>query len=163
MTNTDRIYVERRDVAGHLVTRIRVADNHSAQVIRGQMLARGDGHTVQITGQELPRTMAKPAPVTEGMYRMDGKIYKVQRAVHGSGHLYAKELDLVATNVNGQTVTDWIIRKGMVAKLNQSHRMTLAEARAFGSLYGVCVRCGAQLTDEASIARGMGPVCATKI
>jgi hypothetical protein len=38
--------------------------------------------------------------------------------------------------------------------------MSLEEAKAFGRLYGVCVRCGATLTDEQSIEAGIGPVCA---
>lgn len=94
-------------------------------------------------------------PATEGMYRKDGQIYKVVRAVHGSGHLYAKQLD-VATRT-------FEVAKGMVATLRQSDRMSTADAAEFGHLYGFCVRCGAPLTDEVSIARGMGPVCSTKI
>ncbi len=41
--------------------------------------------------------------------------------------------------------------------------MTLEQAQEFGKLYGVCCRCAADLTDEDSIARGMGPVCAGKM
>lgn len=51
---------------------------------------------------------------------------------------------------------------GMIRKLNSSHRMTLEQAKEYGALYGVCCRCAAPLTDEKSIAAGIGPVCATK-
>lgn len=99
--------------------------------------------------------VARNVPATEGMYRKDGQIYKVVRAVHGSGHLYAKRLD-----VDSQSFET---AKGMVAKLSQADRMSTAEAAEFGRLYGFCVRCGIILTREESIARGMGLKCASKI
>lgn len=37
-----------------------------------------------------------------------------------------------------------------------------AAAAAYGQLTGTCGRCGRQLEDEESVARGIGPVCATK-
>jgi hypothetical protein len=37
-----------------------------------------------------------------------------------------------------------------------------AEAKTLGSLYGFCVRCGATLTDDASIKAGIGPICAKR-
>jgi Family of unknown function (DUF6011) len=102
----------------------------------------------------------KPGPATEGMYRKDGEVYKVIIAVHGSGRLYAKRL-VMATDGTGPV--GYETARGMVHKLTQADRMTQLEAAAFGHLYGICVRCAATLTDENSIARGMGPVCATKI
>lgn len=83
-----------------------------------------------------------------------GTIYKVQRALHGSQRLYAKRLGSDGS---------WEMVPGMIRNLRQSDRMTLEAAKAYGDLYGRCVRCQADLTDEASIARGLGPVCATKI
>lgn len=41
-------------------------------------------------------------------------------------------------------------------------KMTLEQAKAFGKIYGVCCDCGATLTDETSIANGIGPVCGAK-
>lgn len=100
--------------------------------------------------------VAQSLPATEGMYRTaDGQIYKVVHAVHGSGHLYAKRLD-----VDTRTFE---IERGAVSKLSMADRMTAEDAAEFGHLYGFCVRCAATLTDEASIERGMGPVCASKI
>ena len=34
-------------------------------------------------------------------------------------------------------------------------RMSLADAKAFGALYGCCCNCGATLTDETSIEAGI--------
>lgn len=97
------------------------------------------------------RTAQAPA-VTDGMYLMDGRVFKVQIAKQGSGRLYAKEL------VNGA----FTYSPGMVNRLRLEHRMTLEQAREYGRLYGVCCNCGADLTDEKSIEAGIGPICAKK-
>ena len=96
---------------------------------------------------------AKPEPATEGMYRKDGVIYKVVRAIHGSGRLYAQRLD-------GETFTK---ADGMINRLTQADRMTVAEAAEYGALYGRCVRCQTELTKDKSFKRGMGDTCAGKI
>ncbi len=97
--------------------------------------------------------VVKHAPATEGMYLVNGVAYKVQRAIHGSGHLMAKRL----------TPDGFTFEPGAIARINQSHRMTAEQAAQYGKLYGRCIRCQADLTDEESIARGIGPICATKI
>lgn len=111
--------------------------------------------------KRLPRAdgaAAGPARSTapEGMHRIGDAIYKVQKAVHGSGRLYAKRLV--------QSGESWTFEfaPGMVQRLSESTRMTLEEAREWGTLYGTCCACGRTLTDETSIALGIGPVCATK-
>ena len=103
--------------------------------------------------------------VTEGMYRKDGVIYKVQRAVHGSGNLYAKRL--VALDVprvlKTKTVThEFEYERGAIGKLTAEDKMSLEEAKQWGALYGTCCVCGAQLTKESSIAAGIGPICGAK-
>lgn len=101
-------------------------------------------------------------PVTEGMYRRGDRIFKVQKAVHGSGNLYAKELlPLDEPHVmKTKTVTHYFkYAPGEIRKLSGADRMTLEEAKAWGALYGTCCVCGATLTDERSIAAGIGPVC----
>jgi len=40
--------------------------------------------------------------------------------------------------------------------------MTVDEAARYGRLYGRCMVCGRTLTDEGSIERGIGPICASK-
>ena len=107
-------------------------------------------------------------PLEDGMYRRDGVVYKVQIAVHGSGRPYAKKLcyfdsegyeSKVAGDGGGWKFT---YAPGEVSNLKPEHKMSLEEAQEFGRLYGVCCRCGAPLTDEDSIAAGIGPICATK-
>lgn len=114
----------------------------------------------------LVRNLPTPEPtktvVDEGMwiigefgFHSAHEIYKVQVAVHGSGRLYAKLLD----KDSGR----FVHAPGAIRKLQvQGRKMTLKEAKEYGALYGTCVRCGRTLTDEDSIAAGIGPICAEK-
>lgn len=103
---------------------------------------------------------ARPAvKLEDGMYVLDGSIYKVQHAVHGSGKQYAKLL--VPPAVEGERA-QFDYAPGMVAKLRPEHRMTLEQAKEFGCTYGTCCVCGRTLTDERSIEAGIGPICAEK-
>lgn len=96
------------------------------------------------------------SPVTEdGMYLTpDGTVYKVQVAHHGSGNLYAKRL--VVEDGTGS----FEYERGGLRKLRAEWKMTLEQAKKFGQLYGICCVCSAVLTNETSIAEGIGPVCA---
>jgi hypothetical protein len=94
----------------------------------------------------------------EGYILHDGTLYKVQRAVYGSGNLYAKRLDLQAGK--------FVIAKGMMSYLRESERITEARAIEYGQalevtpemgIYGKCLICGLPLTDETSIANKVGP------
>lgn len=106
------------------------------------------------------------ADLQDGMYRTaDGEIYKVQRAVHGSGRIYAKKLAALADPrqlKNGIRTHEFRYEAGSLRKLTAEMAMTLEEARTWGALYGSCCRCGLTLTDEKSIADGIGPFCAKK-
>jgi hypothetical protein len=95
-------------------------------------------------------------PATPGMYRKDGVIYKVQIAVHGSGRPYAKRL--VAPENFGERAR-FEYTAGVVFDLAPEDKLSLEEARKWGALYGTCCVCGRTLTDETSIARGIGPIC----
>lgn len=90
--------------------------------------------------------------VEAGIYLVDGVVHKVQRAVHGSGKLYAKVL------VDGV----FQYAPGALKNVRPEHRMTLEQAKEYGALYGVCCNCGRTLTDEKSIEAAIGPVCAKK-
>jgi hypothetical protein len=96
-----------------------------------------------------------PSDAPEGMHRVDGVIYKVQRSPE-SGRVYAKQLV--------QHGDDWKFeyRAGAIRNLSESTRMTLEEAKEFGQLYGSCCVCGRVLTNEESIEAGIGPVCSGK-
>lgn len=120
------------------------------------------------------RQQATKAPAEEGFYARteNGKrvFYKVQIAHHGSGRAYAKRLEVwedAQRDANGRVVeaadVSWELARGVVHELTADQKLSLEEAAAFGQLYGVCCCCAAILTDEKSIAAGIGPICATKL
>lgn len=98
-------------------------------------------------------------PAEEGFYIMDGKVYKVQIAKHGSGKPYAK-LATFEKNYEDKWKVSWEYSPGTVFQLTSDHKMTQEQASAFGTLYGVCIYCGKELTDERSIFAGYGGKCA---
>lgn len=101
-----------------------------------------------------PRETATPTELDAAIYLLDGRVYKVQRAVHGSGNMYAKVLNPESGKFE--------YASGAIRNLKPDMRMSLDQAKEYGALYGVCARCGRTLTDEASIERAIGPVCAGK-
>jgi ribosomal protein S14 len=92
----------------------------------------------------------------EGLYKdPQGTVWKVQRAIaSGSGRLYAKRLS--------EPSGDFRYVPGAVTGIDPAWRMTVDEAARYGRLYGRCMVCGRALTDEGSIERGIGPICASK-
>lgn len=56
-------------------------------------------------------------------------------------------------------VQSWAYIPGGIQQLVIDHRMTLAEAKTFIEFYKECVRCGRHLEADASLERGIGPVC----
>ena len=115
--------------------------------------------TEMIKRIDRPAPAAKAAPVEleAGMYRVGDVVYKVQKAIHGSGRMYAKRLV-----VHGPGEATFEYDSGAIRKITAEDRMTLEDAQAFGHNYGVCCNCGALLTDPKSIAAGIGPICAKK-
>lgn len=107
-----------------------------------------------------PKVPAK-GDLEAGIYRVGDEVFKVQLAIHGSGRPYAKRL-VVTTDEDGHPVGKFVFADGALSKISADDKLSLDEARAFGQLYGVCVSCGATLTDETSITNGLGPVCARK-
>ena len=95
-------------------------------------------------------------PAGEGLYKdPQGTVWKVQRAIaSGSGRLYAKRLS--------EPSGAFHYVPGAVTGIDPAWRMTVDEAAAYGRLYGRCMVCGRSLTDEGSIERGIGPICASK-
>lgn len=140
-----------RDLARATATQI-AQELYADDQYRASLAPRPEAAPV---ASQRPATAPVGSPAAEGFYRRDGSIFKVQKAVHGSGHLYAKRLIVE----NG--AARWEYAPGVIRTLTE--RLTLAEAEAFGKLYGICAVCGRILTDEKSIARGIGPVCAGKL
>lgn len=112
----------------------------------------------EVANEAVPVTTT--GEIADGFYEFTydrGKvaIAKVVRAVHGSGRQYAKQLDPETG------VFEYV--GGLLAEVRQSGvPLTLERAKELGHLYGRCIRCGRTLTDEASIAAGIGKVCAGK-
>lgn len=96
----------------------------------------------------------------DGIYYVENsnEIFKVYKMVHGSGRQGVKRLDIAEDQTGSFTYLGLASRKLPTA----ATLMTLEAAKAFGRIYGFCVRCGATLTDEGSIADGIGPICAGK-
>lgn len=92
----------------------------------------------------------------EGLYQVGDDVYKVQAArAQGAGNLYAKQMNL-------ETGEFHYVGKKPFHLLTADLKMTVEEAARYGKLYGRCIRCGKELTDEFSIANGLGKVCITK-
>lgn len=129
-----------------------------AAVESAKLTAKGASATIEKL-LALPKVERVEAELEAGMYRKaDGRIYKVQRAVHGSGRMTAK---LLVLGEQGEKAT--FEYQGLATRfVSADERMTLEQAKAFGALYGVCCNCGATLTDEGSIEAGIGPVCAQR-
>ena len=91
-----------------------------------------------------------------GMYRTsDGTIYRVHES-RDSGRRYAKRMDYDLFSDKPR----FVYEKGGISQLTLNDRMTLEQAKAWGVETGFCCVCGAFLTDEKSVANGIGPVCA---
>lgn len=136
----------------------------SGEARQAPVFGPAEDDTVEVPGLNGVRVPKRPAfdPETldDGFYMREDNVYKVIVAVHGSGRKYAKVLSESGT---------WEMAPGAVAKLRPEHKMTLEQALKVakhvandvnGALYGRCFKCGRVLTNEDSIERFMGPVCA---
>lgn len=96
--------------------------------------------------------------IEDGFYELaDGRIVKVIHAVHGSGRQYGKVLD---TETRRFDIAVGILREvRATGKRIDDDQDRCAE---LGKLYGICMCCGLELTDEASIEAGIGPICKAK-
>lgn len=146
----------------------------------GRLAKRGDGSwAVDHVGDCPDTTGQTPEPVRrvdhDGIYRTpDGTIYKVQHAKLSTGRLYAKQLVLTRCRQpdcdHPTTIQPdgshqhghFEYAPGAIHTLTADMALTLEAARTFGRLYGICSRCGSDLTDETSIAAGLGPTCRSK-
>ena len=89
-------------------------------------------------------------PVPVGFYLRDGVVYRVVKSRSSSNH-YAKRLD--------PTTGRFEYAAGVIRTLTESDELSPEAAANLGHQYGICVCCGADLTDPESIERGIGPVC----
>jgi len=96
-------------------------------------------------------TVNRAAELDEGMYKVGEEIFKVYHTQ--AGHIATKQLTEDGFEYTG--------RKPL-AVIKPEHRMTLDEAKEYGKITGTCCNCGRLLTNEESIAAGIGPICASK-
>lgn len=91
------------------------------------------------------------AVTVAGFYRKDEGIIEAY---------YTKSQQLVARTIldNGKK-GEYLGKAGLVGLTD---KLTLEEAKAFGRETGVCMVCGRELTNPASIEDGIGPVCSSK-
>lgn len=129
------------------------------QIVPGQYIESGG---VRFVHTVCPTAVVAEAPVvtvTEpGFYFKDDAIYRVQRG-RDSGNLYALILHVDLKTQKGK----FEYLPGLIYKLSPEQRLTREQAAEFGHAYGLCGMCGATLTDPASVARGIGPQCATRL
>lgn len=89
----------------------------------------------------------------DGFYFKGGCYYKVKTNVK-SGKRSASLWD-------PETLT-WGWVKGMVYKLTEGDRVTMAMAEEFGTIYERCMGCNHKLSNDVSVAAAMGPICRGK-
>lgn len=117
-----------------------------------------------LISEKKTKNVTKMAQLTEGMYLVDGVVYKVQIS-KSSGKPYAKRLVKLHTPkvLKTKTITHTFeYAAGAVYKIKPENKMTLEQAAAFGVNTGTCCVCGALLTNDKSVKAGIGPVCAKK-
>lgn len=129
------------------------------------------GLASQPTPGQAPSSRAATTP-DDGWYVVDGEPWKVQWNRERT-RKYAKRL-VVGPDRGGPgedrdaghhpAAGDWVyVPGGLGIVAARGEPMTLEVAQQYGKLYGVCAICGRTLTDEKSIADGIGPVCKEKV
>lgn len=117
---------------------------------------RGAASTMIDILKARPDAKAKDAvKLEDGIYQIDGQVRKVYHTVHGRNEQVAKVWD------ENSRSFEYVGKRGLRG-LTPAHKMTLAQAKEFGAIYGICCNCSATLTDERSIEEGIGPVCAKR-
>ena len=138
----------------------KLAQEARAQYARSEFSKASASHLIEAlkdTPADWKRERANRPGAPEGIHKFGGVIFKVQIAVRGSGKPYAKAL---VEDGDGGWVFEYT--PGAVRNLTEDTLLPIEEAQKFGHTFGVCCACGRVLTDENSIAAGIGPICADK-
>jgi len=103
------------------------------------------------------------APVKPGVYELNGDVYvvkqnKAKTNVDAKKHV---ELNTARRLTDAGEVVDFdlVYSPGVVRKLREEHRMTLARAEELGIRYGKCLNCRRTLRAAKSVKQAYGPVC----
>lgn len=116
-----------------------------------------------------PKKQVPAEPLVEGgFYLLGTRVFRLYKG--SSGRLYAKELIELAVPEeasNGVRRFRWEYARGVINSIRPEHRMTKAQAEAFGQHFSTCVRCGIALdptiTDRHGSRRYIGPKCQAKL
>lgn len=109
-----------------------------------------------------PTTPAEAPEVPEGRYaiEVDGvvKFYKVDRPTEGkwAGYVFVK----VQASDDTFPIRNREAKAAILATIAKDPKEAMLR---YGREIGACGHCGRTLTDEASRARGIGPICAGKV
>lgn len=123
-----------------------------------QEAPRAEENRVKIPGTNI--MAVKPvAPLEDGVYKVGDTIYKVKHSQND--RQWAYRLTIVNEPTKGGHVVATFKYAGRPQSkgIKAEHLLTYEDAKAFGALYGICCCCGRLLTNELSIALGIGPVC----
>lgn len=114
-----------------------------------------EGLSSREASQQIEALLQLPMRMVEvGIYQVEsGDVYRVQPSQQ-SGRLYAKKLLFSG---------GWEYESGAIFRLKPEQKMSKEQAKAFGLAYGLCCVCGRFLSDPASVAEGIGPVCVKKV
>src|SRR5690606_28253990 len=93
--------------------------------------------------------------IEEGFYAIGDEVLRVVPSRRDPSRKFAEKLDTETGRFRYE--------KGAIFRVAEKGKMITGEmAAALGKKFGICIRCGAELTVPESIERGMGPVCAKK-
>lgn len=134
--------------------------------LSGKQLSKDEASTVITWLLTLPKQEATGAAaiaedLEDGMYRNGTQFVRVYTTKHGSNQKVAKRLVIDGKDADGKYRVHFEYEgkrglKGLTAEM----KLSADEAKQFGLLYGVCVRCGLDLTKDESIRVGYGKTCA---
>jgi hypothetical protein len=131
--------------------------NIDAAIERG--LTKQEASTLISLLMGCPRVSTKSEKVAAeaGFYILNDTVYRVQPS-KSTGNLYAKAL---VTHEFGKAT--WEYAQGMVYRLANAEKLTVAQASHMGHAFGVCMVCGRTLTAQESVEAGIGPICAGRL
>jgi len=133
---------------------VRKANGEEQTIVLGDRIETKGDSVLWAVGAPASSSAAAEAPDGLHAIERDGvvEVYKVQRS-ESTGRAYAKRL--VGTTFD-------YVGRGPLDELDETTILTAEMAARYGQAVGVCCVCARTLTDPASIAAGIGPVCAGK-
>lgn len=107
------------------------------------------------------KAKAQAVALDDGIYEVGGNYVLVYHTVHGANQQVAKELVIIGPDEEGKFTGEWnYVGKAGLRRLTPDHKLSEEDARKFGTVYGICVRCARTLTANESKHVGYGATCA---